>query len=131
MSHNLLRGLNQGLAIEIKALYLLNHVSSPFCFSCFSDRVLWFFTWVSLEPLSSYLWFPHSWDYKHVSPHLACFLRYSLTFFCLGWPKTGIFLSPPGITGGALQDYSAWPRWKLKHEFCGHVWFSSEKKELF
>jgi hypothetical protein len=92
----------QSLLNARQALYHINHTSSPFCFSCFSDRGL-HFCW---GPASDFICL-----LLHMSPVQRGLQTYAtilslfcggvvLLTFCQGWTKTMIFpISACWVTG--------------------------------
>jgi hypothetical protein len=73
-------------------LYHLSHISSPFCFSYFGDRVLWLFP-AQLGLRSSYVCFLQSWDGRHLLPNPAIGWVGDFTNCCPSWPWTIIAAS--------------------------------------
>jgi hypothetical protein len=58
---------------------------------CFSDKVSHNLSVAGLTSLSSYLCLPHNWDYRYVTPCLACLLTWSLANFLL-WLASNYYL---------------------------------------
>jgi hypothetical protein len=77
--------------VSIQSLTLAKQCLQPFCFSYFSDRVLWFFPGpASKSPRASYLGFLSRWDCRHAPP-LFFVLCFETESYCA--PQAGLELS--------------------------------------
>jgi hypothetical protein len=96
-------GLNSRPVFARQALYHLNHTSSPFCFSCFLERVL------CLCHSQSGLELSHSCSGNviHVPPHPAYWLRWGLTNF---FPGMASIHDPPNhyLWVPGIMDMNCW-----------------------
>jgi hypothetical protein len=73
----------QGLVLTSKVLYYLSYILVFFALSLIFQ--VSYGTPVGLRPQSSYFCIQSSWDYRQVSPYLACFWeKVSLTFVWIG-----------------------------------------------